>query len=103
MNAIVRPLGKRTRFKDQLSSDGFAAYSLTVTVSSHCFRRGSARREKLRRDASNSLPLIVVSFISAKLYRATGRRRSTFSSCNAKILEFRAVGTLQIIWRTLVD
>lgn len=63
MNAIVRPLGKRTRFKDQFSSDGFAAYSLTVTVSSRCFRRGSARREKLRRGASNSLRLIVVSFI----------------------------------------
>ena len=43
------------------------------------------------------------SVITAKLSRATGRRRSTFSSCNTKILEFREVATLQIIWRTLVN
>lgn len=71
MNAIVRPLGERTRFKDQFSSDGFAAYSLTVTVSSRCFRRGSARRQKLRRGASNSLRLIVVSFILQRYHGET--------------------------------
>lgn len=77
MNAIVRPLRERTRFKDQFSSDGFAAYSLTVTVSNRCFRRGSATREKLRRGASNSLRLIVVSFILQRYHGETFSRNRT--------------------------